>query len=79
MGGRGGELTLRVSESHTVAEKPPTHGAKRRVTDVLDEDVLRVLDRHGSHLISCYSGVQLHVRLSMFKRLFSGGRNRPTS
>lgn len=46
----GRMLTAGRSESYAVTEKPPADSADRRVTDVLDEDVLGVLDRHRADL-----------------------------
>lgn len=43
-------LTAAFSKCHSVSEEPPADGTKRRVTDVLDEDVLCVLDRHRTDL-----------------------------
>ena len=45
------KLAGRLSKSYTEAEQPPADGAERRIADVLDQDVLRVLDRHGAHLL----------------------------
>ena len=43
-------FTAGSSKGHSVTEQPPADSADRRVTDVLDEDVLGVLDGHRSDL-----------------------------
>lgn len=43
-------LTAGGSECNAITEQPPANSSDRRVTDVLDQDVLGVLDGHGADL-----------------------------
>ncbi len=61
-------LTARVSEGNAEAEQPPEDGAEGGVTDVLDEDVLGVLDRHGADLeIRCRGGFSFFCSTDMIE------------
>lgn len=42
--------TSGVSEGNPVPKQPPEDGTKGGVTDVLDQDILGVLDRHRANL-----------------------------